>query len=753
MNSPLPKKRKRSDSRTSGSRDSSHRYSGPSQEKRSSDKRPLRRRSSYTPGSVLVGRWIRIRFYIVGALLTLCFVGVGYKAYGIQVVNQAHFQRAAEKQHLRTIEVPAPRGNIYDRKGMELAVNADVDSVFANPRAIVDLTHTSEQLANILGLSIRTVETRLASKRYFTWVKRHVTPTEAAQIRALKLPGVSLAQEPRRFYPAKQLAGHVLGFAGIDGKGLDGLELAMDSILTGKRAKVAALRDASGKIMIDDPSARPEAGAAITLTIDRAIQFATERAIKKAVEINKAKSAVAVVLDVTTGEVLAIASYPDINPNAPGSRVKGARNRALTDTYEVGSVMKVFTVATALEAGVVSPSTIIDTEKGNYKVGRKRYRDSFHDEELSIGDILKRSSNVGALKIARLLGAKALHAGFKRLGFGQLTGIELPGEAKGVLHAPNKWGELGLNSHSFGYGMTSTPLQVTAAMAAIGNKGIYHEPRIIRRVESGTGEELYQRNPQGKRVLSERTARQLKPMLESVFYAGKVHGTARGLYVPGHRVGGKTGTSHKVDPKTHKYGDNYLSSFSGIAPLNNPQIAVTVLIDEPHGEEHYGGKVAGPAWTQIVTETLSVLGVPSDAKVLEAQEATTLRLARRFAWRTGIDPDKIERQRRRNQVPLSDTDTAQNAENEEVHTAPGPDEDLSGTSPPLLADQEGMVLVPDFSGMGLAKTLALAKKSGFEVKLSGSGVAIDQSPAPGLMRNPGRIEVTFTTSEHAFASH
>ncbi len=717
--------------------------------KRILDKRPLRRRSSYTPGGILVSRWTRIRFYMVGALLSLCFVGVGYKAYGIQVVDQDHYRKAADRQHLRTIEVPAPRGNIYDRKGVELAVNADVDSVFANPRAIVDVTRTSEQLARVLGISIRTLETRLASRRYFTWIKRHVTPTEAQQIRELKLPGVSLAQEPRRYYPGKQLAGHVLGFAGIDGKGLDGLELAMDSVLTGKQAKVAALRDASGRIMIDDPSASPEAGASITLTIDRAIQFATERAIKKAVEVNKAKSAVAVVIDVETGDVLAIASYPDINPNAPGQRVKGARNRALTDTYEVGSVMKVFTVATALDKGVVSPSTVIDTEKGNYKVGRKRYRDSFHDEELSIGDILKRSSNIGALKIARLLGARSLHAGFRKFGFGQKTGIELPGEASGVMHPPQKWGELGLNSHSFGYGMTSTPLQVTAAMAAIGNKGIYFEPRIISRVESGTGKILYQREAQGRRVLSERTTKQLAPMLESVFSAGKVHGTARGLYVPGHRVGGKTGTSHKVDPKTHKYGDNYLSSFSGLAPINNPRIAVTVLIDEPHGEEHYGGKVAGPAWTQIVTEALSVLSVPADAKVLEAQEATKLRLARRFAWRTGIDPDKIERQRRRNEVPLMNE---------------GADQDESDTlATPEIVEQEpgelfltigapGVILIPDFTGMGLAKTLATARSLNIDVHLNGSGAAIDQSPAPGLVRNPGTVEVTFTTSEHAFAA-
>ncbi len=716
-------------------------------------KRPLRRVASYPATGMQISRWTKIRFYMVGSLLSLCFLGVAYKAYGLQIKNPERYRKAAQRQHMRTIEVPAPRGNIYDRNGVELAVNADVDSVFANPRAVVDVATTSERLAAILGLSIRGLEARLATKRYFTWIKRHVTPTEAEKIRALKLPGISLVSEPRRYYPGKNLAGHVLGFAGIDGKGLDGLELAMDEVLTGQQAKISALRDASGHYMIDDPSASPTPGAAITLTIDRAIQFATERALKKAVEVNKAKSAVAVVIEVATGEILAIASYPDFNPNAPGSSPKGSRNRALTDTYEVGSVMKVFTVATALQTGVVSPSTIIDTEKGRYKVGRKLYKDSFHDEELSIGDILKRSSNIGALKIARLLGAKALRAGFVKFGFGQLTGIELPGEAPGILHPSKRWGELGLNSHSFGYGMTSTPLQVTAAMAAIGNGGVYIEPRIIRNVVSGTGKALYTLKPSGKRILSARTAKQLRPMLESVFASGKVHGTARGLYVPGHRVGGKTGTSHKIDPTTHKYGSNYLSSFSGIAPIENPKIAITVLIDEPHGEEHYGGKVAGPAWIQIATESLSVLGIPSDSSVLENQLETKLKLERRFAWRTGIDPDKIERQRRRNEVPLAPAELFSDDVDEESVPLPVADIELAEVEEPVLLEGEpGVVRIPDFTGMGLAKALSVARRAGIEVELRGSGMAVDQSIAPGLTLRPGSIRITLTNSEHAFAS-
>jgi len=699
----------------------------------------------------VIGKWTRIRFYIVGITIGLCLMGVGYRAYGIQIRQQDHYKDLAERQHLRTVEVPAPRGNIYDRNGVELAVNADVNSVFANPRAIVDLTSASEQLAKALGLDIGALEGRLASRRYFAWVKRHITPSQAKAVRALGIHGVSLTQEPRRYYPGKKLAGHILGFVGIDGKGLDGLELAMDEVLTGRQAKVTTLRDASGGVMIDDPNAVPQPGASITLTLDRTIQFAAERAVREAVEKNDATSAVAVVQDVHNGDILAIASYPDVDPNTPGASADdGARNRAITDSYEVGSVMKIFSIAAALEAGVVKPSTMIDTEKGRYRMGRKVFRDSFHDEELDIGGVIKRSSNVGAVKIAQRLGAEKLHDAFIRFGFGALTGIELPGEVSGVLHPAKRWGELGLATHAFGYGMTSTPLQVSAAMASIGNHGMYFEPRIIKEVVDGNGELLYRRKAKGRRVLSEETADSLIPMLESVFEGGKQHGTARRIFVPGFRVGGKTGTAHKVDPATHKYGEHlYLSSFSGLAPIDNPRIAVTVLVDEPHGEEYYGGKVAGPAWARIVGETLTALALPSDAELLKEQLERKKKLDRRFAWRLGIDPDKIERERIRNQVPLQ---VEASGEDEVASAAPAIDDLVGVGDDDPRADDPSIIRIPDFTGMGLAKALAEAKRAGITIELKGSGSAIDQNPPPGPSRNPGTVQVTFTTSDRAFAN-
>ncbi len=726
----------------------------PSSQPQRSQRRPLRRTTCYTPGGMTISKWTRIRFYIVGCALSLCLFGVGYRAYGLQVRNPDYYRDQADRQHLRTIEVPAPRGNIYDTNGVELAVNADVDSVFVNPRAIVDVTSASERLAEALDMDNRDLEARLASRRYFSWIKRHVTPEQAEKVRALDIPGVSLTREPRRFYPGKALAGHILGFAGIDGRGLDGLELTMDEVLTGRRAEVAALRDASGQMMVDDPEAIPSPGASITLTIDRTIQFAAERAVRDAVIENQAKSAVAVVMDIKTGDVLAIASYPELDPNDPSTaRDAGARNRALTDSYEVGSVMKVFTIAGALEAGVVTPTTMINTEYGTYRMGRKVFRDSFHDASLDVGGVIKRSSNVGALKIGMMLGATRLHATLKTFGFGELTGIELPGEVPGVVHQPSTWGELGLATHSFGYGMTSTPLQVTAAMAAIGNGGIYNEPRIIKEVTDGGGRSLYARKHSGRRVLSEKTAKQMIPMLESVFEGGEQHGTARSLFVEGYHVGGKTGTAHKIDPATHKYGDHlYLSSFSGIAPSDDPRVAITVLIDEPHGEEHYGGKVAGPAWIRIVQETMAIIGAPADAELRAWQLEEKRKLDRRFAWRTGIDPDKIERERRKNEVALTSYEEAMNLVGDGA--AVPAMADLSDEGEDLLVDDapgSSAVEIPDFTGMGLAKALEVARKSGIQLELVGSGSAIDQSPPPGPTSSAGVVRVIFTDSDHAFA--
>ena len=655
-------------------------------------------------GTIRLHRWVRARILGVAGLLTVLLAAIAYRAYGLQIRETDHYRLLAQRQHIATVEVPAPRGVLYDATGAELAVSADIDSIYANPREIDDLVATAEKLGQLCELDAAELEARLASPRHFVWIERHVSAAEATAVKASGLPGIYLTPEPRRFYPGRRLAGPVIGFAGIDGRGLDGIELTMNDELAGKRISAAAVRDASGDLMLPDVGARPRPGAAVTLTLHRYVQMAAERALEKSMSVDKALAGVVVVLDVKTGDVLALASWPSYDPNRPaGAREGGARNRAVTDVYEIGSIMKVFTIAAALDSGAVTPDTWFDIEGGRLAVGRKIIRDTYHDQRLSVGGILKRSSNVGAVKIARQVGRERLHQALLRFGFGQKTGIELPGEETGLVRSPARWGEIGFATHAFGYGMSVTPLQVAAAFAAVANGGVYLPPRLVREVRGESGKVLYLRKPEGRRVLSDKTARQLAPMMASVFERGKESGTAQSLTLDGFRAGGKTGTAHKIDPATGRYGDKlYLSSFAGFAPLEDPRVAVLVLIDEPHGENHYGGKVAGPVWVEVMTATLRYLGVPTEKGTETA----------------GANADK--------EPPASASamdEGAPVAEDEVVQSGPG-----------------GM---PDFTGLGVAEALELAGQHGIRVEVEGSGRAIRQFPPPGAPSEAAECRIVF----------
>lgn len=666
-----------------------------------------------------IGRWVRVRLFIAGALFTGLFAAMSYKAYSIGVVKADYYRDAARRQHSSTVEVAAPRGAILDATGFELAATANVESVYANPREVVDVIGTAERLAALLDVDVRTLESRLSSSRYFAWVKRRVSSAEARAIREAKLAGVALTREPRRFYPARSLAGPVLGFANIDGKGIEGIELAMNDLLAGKRARLRGLRDAAGKLMLAeaDADAQSRAGATIELTLDRFVQMATETALRKAVDDNQALAGTAVVLDVRDGTVLAMASFPTYDPNDPRTRIGvPARNRAVTDTFEAGSVMKVFTVAAALDAGAVRPDQAIDVEKGRYRIGRKVYRDTHRDEVLSVGGVIKRSSNVGAIKIAFALGRQKLHQAIRDYGFGASTGIELPGEQRGLVRAPQRWGDVGLASMSMGYGMTATPIQLAQALAAVGNGGVLHEPRLVRRVVASSGDVLYELDNRGRRIMKESTARALLPMLASVFDKGRRDGgTAKTIDIRGFRAGGKTGTSYKVNPETRTYyDDKYLSSFIGLAPIDDPRIAVVVVIDEPGGEEHYGGLVAGPVFASIVEESLPYLGVPG----------------------RGSQPDDGDSSRETG---------AGGAGNDSPYDGDGDDDDeveWKAPTPVMTLADPDLPEVPNFAGMSLGQAVTAAADAGVELAIEGSGRAVAQTPMAGRRARHARVVFT-----------
>jgi cell division protein FtsI (penicillin-binding protein 3) len=558
-----------------------------------------------TPG---VSRAARVRAHLVGAIVSAGICGVGYRAWGLQVEETDRYRALAERQHEMRVAIPAPRGDIVDSRGRPLAISADTDSVWANPHDIHDVTATAAALAGLLDIDDAVLEAKLGSEHRFVWLARHVTPEIAQRVHDAKLPGIELAREPRRWYPARTIGGPIVGRADIDGKGVDGVELALDPLLTGRTGATEALRDARGHTMLAGDPKAAEPGAKVTLTIDRSVQAIADDALAESVVANKAKSGVAVVLDVRTSRVLAMASFPTADPNVDA---KVARNRVVADAYEAGSVMKVFSIAAALDDGTVSPTTEFDLGGGVLYVGKKPIHDVHADRYLTVGGIIKRSSNVGAAKIALLFGRDKLYAALQRFGFGTRTGVELPGEQAGVLHDGAKWRDVELATIAYGYGLTVTPLQIAAALAAIGNDGIYQAPRIVEDVVDADGSVLYVPRPERRPVVSPKTAAEVRAMLASVFDKGEHGGTAKDIDVVGFVCGGKTGTAHKYDPETRQYAqDRYLSSFAGLAPIDNPRLAIVVMVDEPMGGDYYGGKVAGPVFATIASQALRYLGVP-----------------------------------------------------------------------------------------------------------------------------------------------
>lgn len=672
-----------------------------------------------TPG---IPRAARLRAYLAGAVVTAGLCGVVYRAWGLQVEEGDHYAELAAHQHEQTATIPAPRGDIVDAKGRPLAVSADTDSIWANPNEIHDVADTAEKLAKLLDEDPRTLEAKLGSGKHFVWLDRHVTPALAKTITAAKLGGVYLAKEPRRWYPNQTIAGPVIGRSDVDGAGLDGVELSMNHLLAGKHNTQRALRDARGRRMFADGVVRSEAGATVQLTLDRSIQAIADRALAEQVVATKSKNGVSVVLDVATGKVLALATYPTYDPNSPGKDVLAGRDRPVTDAYEAGSVMKMFSIAAALDEGVITPETGFDLNWGTYTIGGGTVHDVEHEPYGTVAEILKWSSNVGAAKIGARLGRDKLYARLKSYGFGTKTGIELPGEANGRLRDGGTWRDFELATISFGMGLSVTPIQVAAALAAIGAGGKYHAPRIVEQVTDDDGVVVYAGATEERQIMSPRVAGQMLAMLRGVFEKGPHGGTAKTLVVEGFDCAGKTGTAHKWDPVAKHYApDRYLSSFAGLAPAQDPKLAILVMIDDPMGGDHFGSKVAGPVFATIASEALRYLGVPgnpppppSPAQVAAAAAAAA------------------------KPVPVKPL-TLATVDGLVAHTL----FDVRAWKPvPVIAGPH--VDVPVFAGLGYARALEVASEAHVAVDPDGGGRVIAQSPPPGPAPLGTRVKLRFS---------
>ncbi len=541
------------------------------------------------------------RRFVLGVLL-VGLAALVWRAIDLQLEESEFLRGQGEARHLRVVSVPAHRGMITDRHGEPLAISTPVDSVWANPRELSVARDRLPELARHLELPLEGLQQMLAGRgdREFVYLRRHVAPGQAREVMALDLPGVHLQREYRRYYPAGEVTGHVIGFTNIDDAGQEGVELAYDEHLSAEPGSKRVIKDRLGHVVDEVGRVRePRPGHDLRLSLDRRIQYLAYRELKAAVQKHNARSGTAVVLDALTGEVLAMVNQPSFNPN--NRRVlhgDNYRNRAVTDVIEPGSTLKPFTVLAGLESGRYRPGTPIDTRPGWYQVGRLTVRDHRDYGLIDVTTVITKSSNVGSSKIALDLQGEPLWKVLDGVGLGVPTGGGFPGEAAGRLTSPNRWGPVEVATLSYGYGVSVTPLQLAQAYAVLANHGLRVPPTLLAR----------DARPAGERVLSARHVDELLRMMETVVTPV---GTARRAAVTGYRVAGKTGTIKKSIAGGYAE-DRYVAVFAGLAPASRPRLVTVVVVNEPRGEDYYGGLVAAPAFSRIMAGALRLMNIAPD---------------------------------------------------------------------------------------------------------------------------------------------
>ena len=546
----------------------------------------------------------RIRLFL--AAIALAFGGLLLRATWLQTVRAESLSSVGQTQHRETVTIPAGRGTLFDRSGLELALGEQATTVYANPMQIANPRRAALAVERTLGLDADRVFPTLADRTHgFVYVARQADPAQAAALQRLKLPGFGFYPEERRNYPQRSVAAQVLGFVGTDGNGLSGLELQFDRALAGRPGKETVIKDPSGRV-IDVQGQRSEIpGRDVYLTLDHSIQANAEQVLRETVHKWAAKSASAIVLDPRTGAILAMAVQPGFNANRfPSAPSDLQRNRTVTDTYEPGSTFKLITVAGALSEGIVAPTTRFTLPYSLHVADRV-----VHDAEergvvnYSVAQILAHSSNIGAITLAQMLGRTRLSSWITKFGFGRTTGVDFPGESPGIVLPPDKWSGSTIGNVPIGQGIAVTPVQMAAAYAAIANRGVWSRPHLVDHVAGGARPSLNRR-----RLVSPRIAKQLMMMLKDVV----AEGTGQYAAMPGYQVAGKTGTAQKPDSHGGYATGRYVASFVGIVPASRPRFVILVAVDEPRGAI-WGGTVAAPAFQQIARFDLQYLEVPPDA--------------------------------------------------------------------------------------------------------------------------------------------
>ena len=675
------------------------------------------------------------RTLFVAAFVAFWMLGISGRLVYLQVSNHDNLVARAHKQQQEAIETSPTRGFVLDRQEQELARSIDTTSVFIAPdefdknetRAMEEIGCVTDVLSSVLNLDQRTLVNQILdakeSGRRFLWIARRIDHEKAQMLETMDLTGVYTRKEPKRFYPNGPLAANVLGYVGLDGKGLGGIEQVYNEKITGEPGKLFIEKDSRGRAYEStEISGRP--GQTIILTIDQSIQYQAEAALTAAIEQSNAKAGTAIVLDPHTGEILALANAPTFDPNDVGAASPAARaNWAVQNFYEPGSTFKVVAFSAAIEKGLARPSDKIDCQMGSITVAGRLIHDHHPYGNLTLAEALAKSSNVAAIKLGLRVGDPTMHDYITRFGFGSRTGIELPGENAGVVHPLSRWLPSSIGSVAIGQEVGVTPLQMAAAFGALANDGVRVAPHLIREIRNASGVTAYRPTPERRRVISGETASALRGMLEGV----TLNGTAKKAQLDGYTAAGKTGTAQKIDAKTKKYSKTkFVASFVGFAPVNNPAVVIIVVIDEPAGSYH-GGDVAAPVFRQIAEQILPEMGVIPDtdfknpelvARAIQTPaEISRLREAEKRR-------DKEMREEEARALTMPSVEARDNRGGEIVYAV-------------AISDA---ILMPDLRGQSVRDVARACAQLGMQVEAHGDGGrVVGQSPQPRAELRQGQI--------------
>ena len=724
----------------------------------------------------------RFRLYALSGLLCLWLLTICLRLVYLQIFCYGDFERRAQHQQQRSFDLSAKRGVIYDRAGRELAMSIQVDSAFVVPSEAPDLPNTISLITRITKDDPRVVLADCRAHKTFCWVARKADAEVIERIRALNLQGIHYQKEPKRFYPKRELAAQILGYVGTDDQGLSGLERQFNSQLQGKPGKLMISVDAR-KRWFASVEKEPEAGNSVVLTVDQNIQYIAERELERGMQETNAIAGTVIVENPRTGEILALTNRPTFNPNIRKEiRNDALKDRAVSDVYEPGSTFKMVTISAGLEEKITRPDEMFDCQMGSIVINGMRIRDSKPHGVLSVADILAESSDVGAIKVALRLGDERFYKYIRAFGFGQQTGIELPGETRGLTKPVERWSKVSIGAISMGQEIGISPLQLISLISTIANDGVHVPPRIVAGtiMPQSTPQTIAFQPAEGTRVISSLTAAEMRQMLQGVV----LHGTGRKAILEGYSSAGKTGTAQKVDPATGVYSKTkYVASFAGFAPINDPQIAVVVILDSAVGL-HQGGQVSAPVFQRIMQQVLEYMHVPHDVQLPPSRQVL---LARRDVPEASLEessPDHLGAS-----LDMADAgeppDTAaavkpspigaqvvpaaltgRETAREPDHAAPvipmtaaasspvaslpatqfenSPSQKLPASGTVVLEVEEGGIEVPSFLGKNLRVAIEAAQEAGLDLDAVGSGVAREQSPQPGAKVAAGsRITVHF----------